>query len=247
MTGRYLVRLDDACPTMARPAWDALEAVFDRLGIRPLVAVIPDCRDPSMASMPAEPAFWDRVRRWQAKGWSIALHGLHHSYHPDPPGAGSLVPFKREGEFVGLPLARQREIIARAWAMFAAEGVKPTLFIAPSHSFDKVTLEALKLETPIRIISDGLSWRKFRRFGFDWIPQQLWHFRSLRFGLWTVCLHPNMMDTRELDRTLAALKRFAPHVSHTAALPPARSFGPGDMLFQSVYGVLMMLKRAIKR
>lgn len=247
MTPRYLVRLDDACPTMARPAWDALEAAFDRLGIRPLVAVIPDCRDPSMALMPVEPDFWSRVRRWQAKGWGIALHGLHHSYHPDPPGAGSLVPFKREGEFVGLPLVRQREIIARAWAVFAAEGVTPTLFIAPSHSFDKVTLEALRLETPVRIISDGLSWRMFRRFGFDWIPQQLWHFRALRFGLWTVCLHPNMMDARELDRTLAALERFGPHVSHAAALPPPRSFGPGDMLFQSAYGVLMMLKRAIKR
>lgn len=36
-----------------------------------------------------------------------------------------------------------------------SHGIDPTVWIAPAHSFDKNTLIALKLETNIRIISDG--------------------------------------------------------------------------------------------
>jgi hypothetical protein len=228
---------------MAPEPWAALESGLDALGICPLVAVIPECRDPKMMCAPADAAFWDRVRRWQQKGWAIALHGLHHLYHSDPAGTSSLVPFKREGEFVGIAADRQREMIRRAWSIFDARGVTPDFFVAPSHSFDLATLEALRVETPIRKISDGLSYRPFRRYGFAWYPQQLWHFRKMPFGLWTVNFHPNTMSSEDVDTTIMAVRRFADHIVAPGSLPVPKGRDPGDMLFDGAYRMAFSLKR----
>jgi hypothetical protein len=65
----------------------------------------------------------------------------------------------------------------------------------------------------------------------------------MRAGLWTVCLHPNMMSERELDRAVSALEWASSHIVDVAALPPARPFGLGDMLFQFIYVSLLKLKR----
>lgn len=247
MTARYVIRLDDACPTMAPAPWSRLEEAFDELGICPLVAVIPDCRDPELALAPFDPQFWDRVRRWQAKGWGIAMHGLTHVYHPDPPGARSLIPFHRRGEFVGLPLERQCAIVAESWCRFRDEGVEPKFFIAPSHSFDSATLEALSRETCIRTVSDGLSMRVFRRYGFAWIPQQLWRFRDASFGLWTVCLHPNTMTMCAIDAAIADMKRFSRAVVAPHGLPAPAPYGWHEAAFGLVYRALLALKRVSSR
>lgn len=45
---QFLLRLDDACPTMRLPAWRAIEELVDSLAIRPVVGVIPDNRDHSV-------------------------------------------------------------------------------------------------------------------------------------------------------------------------------------------------------
>jgi hypothetical protein len=43
-----------------------------------------------------------------------------------------------------------------------------------------------------------------------WVPQQIWRFRRVPFGLWTVCLHPNRWDEGDIerfDRDVAAYAR----------------------------------------
>jgi hypothetical protein len=239
----YIVRLDDACPTMVPEPWAALETGLDALGICPLVAVIPECRDPKMMCAPADPGFWARVRRWQEKGWGIALHGLHHLYHPDPPGQRSLVPFKREGEFVGVDVQKQREMMRQAWSIFDVQGIAPDFFIAPSHSFDLATLEALRAETPIRRVSDGLSYKPFNWQGFAWYPQQLWHFRDMPFGLWTVNFHPNAMTSEDVDAAIIAVQDFADRIVAPASLPVPEGRDLGDILFEGAYRAAFALKR----
>ena len=155
-----------------------------------------------------DPCFWDRVRKWQQKRWAIALHGLHHVYHPIPKGARSLISISDKSEFVGLPLNSQRDIIKAAWTRLLSKGVEPIIFMAPSHAFDVNTLVALYKETDIRIITDGFSLFPFREGGFIWIPQQLWRFRNMPFGMWTVCLHPNTATTVQLKRVIADLVRY---------------------------------------
>ena len=88
---RYLLRLDDACPTMDAARWQTIEDLFDLHAIKPLVAVVPDNRDPNLEKDTPDPAFWDKVRRWQHKGWTIALHGYQHVLRPTT--AKMMLPF----------------------------------------------------------------------------------------------------------------------------------------------------------
>jgi predicted deacetylase len=204
MTARYLVRLDDACPTMNRERWTAVEAMLDELAVKPIVAVVPDNRDPDLVQSPPDPQFWQRVKGWEAKGWSIAMHGLHHLFH-DVDRKRLIIPFHDRSEFAGLDYTAQAALIAKSWAVFEAKGVRPSVWVAPGHSFDELTVTALRNETPIRIISDGLSINHYREEGFTWLPQQMWNPAPQRWGLWTICVHPNMMDEREIGRLRSKL------------------------------------------
>ena len=204
MTARYLIRLDDACDTMDRRRWSLVEQILDKHGVKPIVAVIPDNRDPSLALESRDPAFWDRVRGWAAKGWAVAMHGFTHVMHPTH--AKLVLPFYQRSEFAGLSLEDQALKLRAAWALFLEQGVEPKIWVAPAHCFDWVTLQALLRETPIRIVSDGIAWDAFYERGFHWIPQQLWNLAERRSGLWTVCLHPNTMNETAiaaLDQALA--------------------------------------------
>ena len=43
----YLMRLDDACEKRNVKNWDRMEALLDKYNVKPLVAVIPNCKDPN--------------------------------------------------------------------------------------------------------------------------------------------------------------------------------------------------------
>jgi hypothetical protein len=68
LQARYLVRLDDACPTSNRKMWREAESILDANDVRPIVAVIPDNRDAKMLIDEPDPDFWERTRGWQARG-----------------------------------------------------------------------------------------------------------------------------------------------------------------------------------
>lgn len=247
MSARYIVRMDDACQTMRREIWDPLESALDNLGIRPIVGVIPDNQDPSMLCSEPDPNFWEKVCNWEKKGWGIALHGLHHTYHLIQPGCHPLIPPHKKSEFVGLSLEKQRQLLRESWRIFSENGIKPSVFMAPSHTFDTNTLLALQLETDIRYITDGHALFPFREGNFIWIPQQLWRFRWLPFGIWTVCLHPNNMSLSELNSLIEYLTRFAGKtVSFEMAVSRCtnekRLF---DRIFASLFDIALQVKRSI--
>lgn len=173
--------------------WALLENIFDELGIRPLVAVVPDNHDPELSVNAPDPVFWDKVRTWQAKGWNIAMHGYQHVFHAVS-RQRLVLPFYERSEFAGLSLEEQSTKIRASWEIFEREGVSPTVWVAPAHCFDRLTLRALEAETPIRIVSDGIAVDQFYAEGFYWIPQQLWRLTEKPEGLWTVCIHPNTMS-----------------------------------------------------
>lgn len=198
MTSRYLIRIDDACPSMDYELWSRLELIFDRLNIHPVVAVVPDNHDPVLQVDAPDPEFWDRVRAWQAKGWTIAMHGYQHRYHHID-RRKLILPYYDHSEFAGLSLKEQSEKIRASWDIFRREDVTPDVWIAPAHCFDAVTLEALRNETPIRIISDGIARNCFEAFEFFWVPQQLWSLAPRTSGIWTLCLHPNGMSHEQID------------------------------------------------
>jgi predicted deacetylase len=199
MSARYLIRLDDACDTMDRRRWDLIEQVLDKHGVKPIVAVIPNNRDRSLMFEARDAGFWDKVRGWARKDWSVAMHGYTHVMHPTQ--SKLVLPFYKRSEFAGLQLEAQAEKIRAGWGLFLAQGIEPKIWVAPAHCFDLLTLQALHRETSIRVISDGIAWESYFEHDFHFIPQQMWGLAERRSGLWTVCLHPNTMN----DAAIGAL------------------------------------------
>lgn len=202
---RYIIRLDDACPTMDRKKWDAIEKILDEHDIKPIVAVIPNNEDPEIKIDEYDDAFWNKINNWQDKGWHIAMHGYNHFYVSRESG---LIPINKQSEFAGIHVETQREKIRAGGRILNDKKIKPQIWVAPSHTFDENTLKVLKEETGIMVISDGLAFYPYSEKGFFWLPQQLWRLKKKFFGIWTVCFHPNVMNFNEIKNMEKFLNRY---------------------------------------
>jgi predicted deacetylase len=197
----YLVRFDDICPTMNWEMWEDIEAVLKHNKIKPIVAVVPDNRDPQLVVAEPRPDFWDRVRQWQDWGWTIALHGYRHEYVNHSAG---MLGITTQSEFAGLSRAHQEAKLRAGLSIFHSQGIWTDTWIAPSHSFDTTTLELLK-SLGIQIISDGVATRPFvDQYGLIWLPCQQWdRLCPKAAGVHTVCIHHN----RWSRESMAAFRR----------------------------------------
>ena len=203
---KYLIRLDDACPTMDRAKWGRIEEILDHHGIKPMVGVIPHNEDPKQEINPVDVNFWKKVHQWDEKGWTIALHGYNHCYSSEG-GLRGLNPMWRRSEFAGLPLEEQRVKIRKGVATMREHGINPKYFFAPSHTFDENTLIALREESDIRIISDTIATCPYQYKDFIIIPQFGGQCREMKFsGLYTFCLHPSTMMDEAFENTDNFLK-----------------------------------------
>lgn len=209
MAARYLIRFDDICPTMNWDVWERIERLLDFHGVKPLVSIVPDNRDKKLCVDEPNVAFWNRVRDWQTKGWTIGLHGYQHLYETQSAG---IVGVNGYSEFAGLSWECQRQKIEMSFGILRREGVRSRVWIAPAHSFDTTTLDILK-EFGFEVVSDGMYVRPVRdRLGMIWIPQQMWQFRAMPCGTWTVCYHHNGWRDNQLARLERDLQRFRKHV-----------------------------------
>src|SRR6516225_5116488 len=156
--------------------WEPVEAVLQKFAVKPVMSVIPDNQDQALRICPPAQGFWDRVRAWQARGWSIGLHGYQHLYATRNAG---LMGIKPRSEFSGLALAEQRLKLRRAVDVFESQSVTPKVWVAPGHSFDETTLRVLR-DLGIGCVSDGFSlYPHLDSYGMVWVPQQLWRLRRL--------------------------------------------------------------------
>jgi len=210
---RYIVRFDDICPTMNWRMWEAIEAQLELHQVKPILAVIPDNQDPGLMIDPPAPDFWGRVRDWQRRGYSIAMHGYQHVYINNDPGMIGLTP---HSEFTGLSYPEQEHKIRKGLAIFAEQGVRVDAWVAPSHSFDQTTLAVL-LAHGVSVVSDGLwPWPHLAENKVFWVPQQLWGFRDKPAGIWTVCQHPNSWGASQLAVFTRDLAGRAAHMTDLA-------------------------------
>jgi len=193
---RYLLRLDDAHQEMNVENWSRLEIICDRYGVKPIVAVIPDNKDPDICFSTYDKNFWAKVRDWQAKKWLIAMHGYQHILRQTNKG---IVPLNNYSEFTGLSEETQSDMIAKGLSILTRNQIIPEAWIAPAHGMDYNTLASLHKVSNIRLISDGFSYRPYRKHNFNWIPQQLWKGRKMSAGLWTICLHPSSMTPKQIS------------------------------------------------
>ena len=199
--------------------WDALEPLLIEQGVRPILGVVPDNRDPKLMVTPPASDFWDRVRGWQARGWTIGLHGYQHRYVNAEPG---ILRLNRQSEFAGLSYGEQYEKLRLGLAIFSSEGVRADVWIAPAHSFDWVTVSALNA-LGIRLISDGFAFSPYHDLqGTTWVPQQFASMRAMPLGVWTFCCHPNRLSREGFLKFKHSLERLSPGM---ISLPEAAEMG----------------------
>ena len=204
MKKKYLLRLDDACPTMDHLKWQRLFDILDLYGVRPMVGLIPHNEDPNQEIEVADSEFWNKARQWEQKGYAIALHGYNHCYSSNEAGIN---PIWNRSEFAGISYEDQCKKISAGYAVLKENGLNPKYFFAPSHTFDENTLKALRICTPIRIICDTIATRPYLKGDFVYIPQLGGHCMEIPFsGVWTFCLHPTTMKDADFEVTENFLK-----------------------------------------
>jgi len=200
----YLFRIDDVCDQMdAAPMFARLMGVFRRHRVAPLVGVIPCNLDRSLTNPGSSFRIEDLKQDIAANTLSIGLHGCHHRYEYSREGIWGL---DDQSEFAGVPEQIQRDRIQLGLRELQKRlGVRPDFFVAPSHSYDHVTLRVL--EDAGLAVSDGIALFPFYLKGVLHIPAQLWSAKPRGDGQWTVMIHPQEADDgflADLDEFLAA-------------------------------------------
>lgn len=201
---KYIIRLDDACPTFNFEKWKLFFDVFDKYGVKPIIAVIPHNKSKSFDTINPGLDFWNEVRKWQSNGYTIAFHGYDHVYITNEKGIIGLN--NKKSEFAGLSLSEQEDKLQKGQEIFTREKITSKVFVAPAHTFDLNTLKALKKVTEIEIISDGFALQGFFEYGFKWIPMQLWGPKNKKIGLWTLCYHPETATQKDIKALEAFIK-----------------------------------------
>jgi predicted deacetylase len=166
----YLLRCDDLCPTMSTERWRRIESLIEEFQLQPILAVVPDNRDPELRFRLPIRHSGSACAALEAAGAIVGLHGYRHRCESR---GRSLVGLARTSEFAGVPAKTQREWIHEGLRILRGHGLNPKIWVAPRHGFDCKTLDALCAEG-ITLLSDGFARVPFRRGGLTWIPQQLW-------------------------------------------------------------------------
>jgi predicted deacetylase len=198
---RYLVRIDDLCPTVSAERWSQFYRLIEEFKLHPILAIVPENHDSDLAISPPDPVFWDQMRALESAGAAIGLHGYRHLCLSS---GRSLHDLQSNSEFAGVARTTQRTWIRVGLHILRSHGLNPRIWVAPRHGFDAYTLEEIRAEG-ISLLSDGFTRTMFTRGGFTWIPQQLWSPVEKRQGLWTICIHPNTARDEEVDRLRAFL------------------------------------------
>lgn len=240
----YVFRIDDVTPGANWPNLERLERIFDAYGVKPVVGVVPDNRDPKLSPCSPVPDFWDRVRRWSAKGWTIAQHGFTHEYVTQDPG---ILGLNGRSEFAGLPYAEQFRKLSEGQGILRRElSLAPTWWMAPAHGFDVQTCRALR-ELGFTHVTDGIALFPFEKFGLKWLPQQLWKPSWRPFGTWTICLHPNGYGEAFFSNLESFLTRYASLVANPAKVPDAAYRpGPASRAGSAVYATGFFARRSVE-
>src|SRR4051794_19211769 len=164
-TATYLLRFDDICPTMNWKVWLEIEAALTEHRLKTILAVVPDNLDPVLKVDAGAEDFWERVRQWEARGWTIALHGYQHKYGARHAG---IVTRKKLTEFAGVKAGEQEEKLRRGMEILDRHGIHPRVWIAPNNSFDATTVSLLP-RFGIRVVCDG-----YFRLPFVCQQQMVW-------------------------------------------------------------------------
>lgn len=210
---KIAVRMDDITPDMDWKSFDAFCALFEKYGIRPLLGIVPANEDPKLQIGAADPHFYEKMKELQKKGYRLAMHGCHHVYVTKK---GGLFPLNAQSEFAGRPEEEQRALLTKGKALLEEQGIYTDIFMAPGHTFDRITVGILR-ELGFSYITDGFGKGPYVRDGMTYLPISF--LRRLCFsdreGITTFVIHANHSTEQELKKYeemfRANRERFVPY------------------------------------
>jgi predicted deacetylase len=199
MSSKFIIRFDDIAPCMAWSKFSGFDALARELDIPLLVGVVPHCLDPNLAREPARADFWDVVRGWVNRGWTVAQHGYTHQYVTNV--TGILTIKEQQSELAGLSYEEQYAKLKAGKDILVQQRVWQPVFMAPSHSFDHITLQVLS-DLDFRYLTDGYGLYPYKMGDLTAVPQLFGKPKHLGFGVYTICLHVNEMTQPEIRNIL---------------------------------------------
>ena len=200
---KFILRIDDICPTIDWKKFERIELILDRYNIKPIIGVIPYNKDPGLEIDPPKNDFWKYIKHKFNIGWTIALHGYQHICNVNN---GGLLKINSSGEFAGKTYDQQALMIKKGLEIFKKNGIETKIFMAPKHSFDLNTLKALR-SMDFKYITDGFSLFPYKLNGMKFIPQLFATPKHFGFGVYTICLHTNNMNERQFFEIESFIKK----------------------------------------
>lgn len=197
-TMKITVRMDDITPDMDWEKFYRFKSILDREGIKPLIGVVPDNKDEKLKKNAPREDFWDYIRDLQQQGWVVAMHGFNHVYTTREPG---MFPIGDKSEFAGIPYARQDDMIREGKRILRSHGIVTDFFMAPSHSYDKSTLKALR-KNGFHRITDGFGEAPYELEGMIFYPiskRKKDSLESKKEGIVTFVYHTNSMTDKDFE------------------------------------------------
>ena len=186
--------------------FDYMISLLSKYSINGILGVIPDNRDNSLKKSELDDDFWKKIKKLEDVGFYIAQHGYQHIYDTQN---GGILNLNSQSEFAGHPYAIQKHKMEAGKKILQKKGLSPTLFMAPSHSFDQTTLLVAKEYG--YAITDGFGlWPKIEK-GLLFIPQLFASPFHLGFGVYTICLHTDVMKDKDFIRLEKHLRKNYKH------------------------------------
>lgn len=185
---KFIIRIDDVHEGMNFIRFIDFMSTLDLISIRPIIGVIPNNLDQSLITenKVSKEIFWNKIKTlFDFDKCDIALHGYDHIYINKNRG---LLKYGKKSEFSGLDYKTQYKKIKNGLEVFKERGIKSNIFMAPSHSFDIITLKVL-FDLGIQYVTDGFNLFPYKKFNIIFIPQLFASFKNFGFGLYSVCIH----------------------------------------------------------
>ncbi len=203
---KIAVRMDDITADMNWENFRFFQGLFKEAGITPLLGIVPDNKDANlMRDVPRED-FYEIMKELREEGYVLAMHGCHHLYGTEK---GGLFPLNNFSEFAGIPYLDQKAKLRKGKDELLKHDIETDIFMAPGHSFDRFTLQALK-ELGFTKITDGFGKRPYIAYGFVFYPIAFHLGSSLKKkeGYSTMVIHANTITQADKERYK---KIFAEH------------------------------------
>jgi len=217
---KYFIRMDDVTPDMDMEKFERFVRILDENNVTALLGIVPDNRDEKlMLSVPCKD-FYIKIKELVGRGYGVSMHGFRHVYTTK---SGGLLPLNHQSEFAGLSFDEQNDMIRTGKNILKKEGIDTDFFMAPSHTYDKNTLKALK-ENGFERITDGFGRYPYVRCGIKFYPISFLKKRALnsnKDGITTLVVHANTLNEKDFSFYEKIIKekefvRFDEYVSQKA-------------------------------